>query len=56
MTRQILKLKCFMSDLATDFVHSIETRCLVENEDVLGAVPTGDAPTTYEWSANFIAY
>ena len=22
----------------------------VENEDVVGAVPTGDAPTTSEWS------
>ena len=24
--------------------------CLVENEDVVGAAPTGDAPTTSEWS------
>ena len=22
----------------------------VENEDVVGAAPAGDAPTTYEWS------
>ena len=29
---------------------SIETRCNVENEDVVGAAPTGDAPTTSEWS------
>ena len=26
-------------------------RCYVENEDVVGAVPTGDAPTTSGWSA-----
>ena len=24
--------------------------CVVENEDVVGAAPTGDAPTTSEWS------
>ena len=24
--------------------------CQVENEDVIGAAPTGDAPTTSEWS------
>ena len=29
---------------------SIEARCLVKNEDVVGAVPAGDAPTTSEWS------
>ena len=29
---------------------SIEARCWVENEDVVGAAPTGDAPTTSEWS------
>ena len=29
---------------------SIEARCLVENEDVVGAAPTGDAPTASEWS------
>ena len=29
---------------------SIEARCLVENEDVVGAAPTGDAPTTSELS------
>ena len=30
---------------------SIETRCQIENEDVVGAAPSGDAPTTSEWSA-----
>ena len=29
---------------------SIEARGYVENEDVVGAAPTGDAPTTSEWS------
>ena len=29
---------------------SIAARCWVENEDVVGAAPTGIAPTTYEWS------
>ena len=29
---------------------SIEARCEVDNEDAVGAAPTGDAPTTSEWS------
>ena len=32
------------------FAQSIEARCWVENEDVVGAAPTGDAPATSEWS------
>ena len=32
------------------FTQSIEARCLVDDEDVVGAAPTGDAPTTSEWS------
>ena len=47
---QIPKLKCFSARLAVVFVQSNEARCEVENEDVVGAAPTGDAPTTYEWS------
>ena len=31
------------------FVQSIEARYYVDNEDVVGAAPTGDAPTTSEW-------
>ena len=31
------------------FVQSIEARCQVEHEDVVGAAQTGDAPTTSEW-------
>ena len=47
---QITKLKLFPSRLAAVFVQSIEARCYVENEDVVGAAPKGDAPTTSEWS------
>ena len=46
----IRKLKCLSSRLAVVFAQSIEARCWVENEDVVGAAPTGDAPTTSEWS------
>ena len=47
---QIQKLKCFSSHPAVVFSQFIEARCYVENEDVNGAAPTGDAPTTSEWS------
>ena len=42
--------KCFSSLFAIVFAQSNEARCLVENEDVVGAAPTGDASTTSEWS------
>ena len=45
---QIQKLNSFSSRLAFVFAQSIEARCKVENEDVVGAAPTGDAPTTSE--------
>ena len=32
------------------FAKYVEARWWVENEDVVGAAPTGDAPTTSEWS------
>ena len=32
------------------FAQSIEAECQADNEDVVGAAPTGDAPTTSEWS------
>ena len=32
------------------FAESLEARCQVENEDVVGAAPTGDAPITSERS------
>ena len=43
-------LKRFSYCLATVFAESLEARCQVENEDVVGAAPTGDAPTTSVWS------
>ena len=39
-----------LSRLVAVFAQSIEAMCLVENEDVVRAAPTGDAPTTSEWS------
>ena len=52
---KITKLKWFSSRLAVVFAQYIEVRCLVENEDVVGAAPTGDAPTTSEWSTILLA-
>ena len=43
-------LKCFSSRLAVVYVQSVKARCQFENEDVVGAAPTGDAPTTSKWS------
>ena len=40
----------FSSSLAVVSAQSIEASCAVENEDVVGATPTGDAPTASEWS------
>ena len=39
---QIRKIKCFLSRLAVVFGQSIEVRCEVNNEYVVGAVSTGD--------------
>ena len=39
---------CF-SRLAVVFAQSIEARCKVESEDVVGAAPTGDALTASEF-------
>ena len=47
---QITQLKYFSSRLAVAFAQSIEAMCSVENEDVVGAALTGDAPTTSGWS------
>ena len=49
-THQIPTYKRFSYCLAAVFSESLEARCQVENEDVVGAAPTGDAPTTSEWS------
>ena len=43
---QFPKLKCFSTRLAVVFTQYIEVKCLVENEDVVGASPVGAAPTT----------
>ena len=53
-SHQIQKLKCFSSRFAVVFAWSIEARHWVENEDVVGAAPTGDAPTTSEWSTSLL--
>ena len=47
---QIPKPKYFSTRLAVVFAQSIEASCLVENKDVVGAAPTGNVPTTSEWS------
>ena len=39
-----------LSCLAIAFAQYIEAWCYVETEDVVGAVPKGDAPITSEWS------
>ena len=35
-----------------NFAQSTEARRYVENGDVVGAAPTGDASTKFEWSTN----
>ena len=47
---QVPKLKCLLSRLAVVFAQSTQASCWVENENVVGAAPTGDAPTTSELS------
>ena len=49
-TPQIPTLKRFSYCLAAVFTESLEAGCQVANEDVVGAAPTGGAPTTSEWS------
>ena len=44
------KLRWFSSRLAVVYAQSTEAKCLVDNEEVVGAAPTGDAPTTSELS------
>ena len=41
LVHQIPKLKCLSPRLAVVFMQSVEARCKVENEDVVGATPTG---------------
>ena len=47
---RIPKLKWFSSRLAVVLAQFIEARYEVEIEDVVGAAPTGNAPTASEWS------
>ena len=48
------KIKCFSSRFAVVIVQNIEAKCSVQNDDVDGAVPSGDAPTTSVWSTNLL--
>ena len=48
---QIPKLKHSSSRLAAVFAQSIEVGCYIQNEDVVGAAPTSNAPTTSAWSS-----
>ena len=43
-------LKYSRAVLRLSLPNLLKPRCQVENEDVVGAAPTGDAPTTSEWS------
>ena len=43
-----------ISSCSCVFAQSIEAKCYIGNEDVVGAVPTGDAPTTSEWSTSLL--
>ena len=47
---QIPQLKSLCTQLAVVFAQYIEAKFSVENEDVVGAAPTDDDPTTSEWS------
>ena len=47
--------RMFSSHLAFVFAQSIEARYYVENEDVVEAAPTGDAPATSEWWSILLA-
>ena len=41
--------KCSSSHRAVVFAQLIEASFQVENEDIVGTAPPGDAPTTSEW-------
>ena len=47
---QISKLKFSSSRHDVVFVQYIETSCQIGNKDVVGAAPTGGAPTASDWS------
>ena len=46
--------KCICVYLQTSYVsRTLGGNRIVDHSDVVGAAPTGDAPTTSEWSATF---
>ena len=49
-------MKCYSSRLAVVFAQYIEGKYKVQNEDVVGASPIGDAPTTSKCSAFYRSY
>ena len=53
---QISQFKCFSSRLVVVFAQTIEANCSIENADVVGTAPTGDSPTTYEWSTILLSF
>ena len=40
--------------LEVAFAQSMGVMCQGENEDVIGAAPTGDGPATSEWSTSLL--
>ena len=48
------ELTFFSSRLAVVSDQYIEAKCHVKHEDVVGAAPTGDAPTTSELSTIYL--
>ena len=46
--------KRFSSQFAVVSAQSIETRCWVDNEDVVGATPTGNTPTAPDLSTSLL--
>ena len=49
-TLQTLYVTCFLFRIAVVFAQSKEAMCSVQDEDIVGAAPTGYALITSEWS------
>ena len=47
---KIANLICFSSRLAVVFTQFIEASCSVDDDNIVRTSPTGNAPTTSEWS------
>ena len=54
ISHQIPNFECLLSRLAVVFVQPIAAMYWVENKDVVGAAPTGDAQTTSECGTIFL--